>query len=295
MLSKNKRPYDPAGLPPDKRLCANLQDIYANNMLPAGRIQEVLNDAAELAPRSVLRRHKGRLGPNTNRNLRRSFAKRVQWPQLYEANVRMANKDGTVDAKPLCFMLPHEYVEALARLGSKDVLMATDGLDPLSAAHLQKCEAKASAKLLPLGLWGDGVPCNYDRSESVEVFSLNLPGQAGQYKPLRLPITAFPRNAIAEGTWDDILLVVTWSLRYCAAGFWPLTRHDGSAWHGDGKRYAKAGTSLNIRACLVEVRGDWKMMAETFHFPSWNQKRGCCWRCTCTLDQAWICVKVYNI
>ena len=30
--------------------------------------------------------------------------------------------------------------------------------------------------ILALGLWMDGVPCNWDRTDSLEVFSLNFPG-----------------------------------------------------------------------------------------------------------------------
>ena len=84
--------------------------------------------------------------------------------------------------------------------------------------------------MVPLGLWGDGVPCNWDRTESVEVVSLNLPGQGGQYKNLRLPVTALSRKLVTDGTWDDIMAVVAWSLQYAAIGKFPTERHNGSPW-----------------------------------------------------------------
>ena len=45
MLPKTKRPYDPEALPPDKRLRANVQDLFANNLLSGKRLQELINDA----------------------------------------------------------------------------------------------------------------------------------------------------------------------------------------------------------------------------------------------------------
>ena len=75
--------------------------------------------------------------------------------------------------------------------------------------------------MVPLGLWGDGVPGNWDRTESVEVVSLNLPGQSGKYKNLRLPFTALSHKLVTYGTFDDIMAVVAWSLQYAVLGKFP--------------------------------------------------------------------------
>ena len=53
-------------------------------------------------------------------------------------------------------------------------------MDPLTLEHLVSCEASAGSRLLALGIWGDGVPCNWDRSESAECFTMNFPGQSGK-------------------------------------------------------------------------------------------------------------------
>ena len=184
------------------------------------------------------------------------------------------------------FWLPHELLETLARYGDKEVLLATDGLDPLALKHLRKCEAKAGDRLVPLGLWGDGVPVNWDRTESVECFSLNMPGQPSRYKSMRLPLTGISRKQIGPNTWDDILAVVAWSLQFCGSGAWPKVRHDNVPWlASDNNRKGKAGNSLGVRAALVESRGDWKYFGEVFHFPKHNTNAGCCWKCTCTPAQ----------
>ena len=45
MLSKTKRPYDPAELPAATRFRRNCQDLYADNQLSASRLQELMDDA----------------------------------------------------------------------------------------------------------------------------------------------------------------------------------------------------------------------------------------------------------
>ena len=180
------------------------------------------------------------------------------------------------------FLLPHEYTEVLNRLGSRDVLLDTQGMDPKTLQHLNMCKRKSGAsEMLALGLWGDGVPVNWDRTESVETFSINLPGLSGKYHGLRLPITGFTRKQVSSHTWHDLMQVIAWSLQCCADGFWPLLRHDGSPWiKTDTVRATKKG-SLGIQSCLAEVRGDWKFFGETFDFPKWNNNSGICWKCEC--------------
>ena len=164
------------------------------------------------------------------------------------------------------------------------------GLDPRSRAHLVDCERQAAAILIPLGIWGDGVPCNWDRTESVETLSANLPGRTGDAKSLRMPITGINHKQMAEDTWDDIMDVVAWSLKYCAVGTLPTERHDGSAWLShDCHRRKRAAKNSNMagRAALVEVRGDWKMFGETFRLLKHTENAGICWSCTCTPREVW--------
>ena len=132
------------------------------------------------------------------------------------------------------------------------------------------------------------MPVNWDRTESVETFSLNLPGQSGKYKSLRLPITALSRKQVTENTWGDVMEVIAWSLRHCANGTRPTARHDLQPWWLEDATRAKQAhrmPELPFRAALVEVRGDWKMFGEIFHFPKWNTSAGICWRCTCKTQE----------
>ena len=286
MLSKHKRPYDPQTLPPDKRLRANLGDVFSSNQLSARRTQELINDCAA-AGVTTFCSLKRPLGTNISRNLKRIFLKGCQWPSVYWAQIRVWNtKASREELQWMAFLLPHEYTAALTKYGDLDILRSDLHLDPLSKNHLEKMQHQAQEKLVALGLWGDGVPVNYDRTESVETFSLNVPGIKEPYHTLRLPITAISRKQIGPNSWDDILEVVRWSLTSCFLGLHPHTRHDDTAWRKTDKARAKqAGTSLGTKSVLVEVRGDWKFFGETFGFPKHNTKKGCCWLCECTPAQ----------
>ena len=177
MFSNRNRLYDLAALQPEARLLANVRDFCSANAVPANRAQEVINDIADVGVRSF--KHFKRKGDsNSARFLRARFLKGNHWPSLHWARIRVRNlKTGIEELQWCAFILPHEYIDVLCRFGQADSLMTKDGLDPLAREHLEDCERAAQRPLLALGLWGDGVPCNWDRTESVETVSLNLPGR----------------------------------------------------------------------------------------------------------------------
>ena len=73
---------------------------------------------------------------------------------------------------------------------------------------------------VPVALWGDGVPCNFDRTESLGAFTLSLPGLQGPLRLLRIPLACLTKKfVIEEETSDDILEVVAWSFRISSVGF----------------------------------------------------------------------------
>ena len=235
MLHKTKRPYDATVMGPGQRLHANLRDLYASNTIPASRTAELFDDAAA-AGVLPCRLRRGGFGTkkNTARALRRSLVRQsAGWPPLYEAPIRVFDtKTQATETRPMSFWLPHEMLACLAD-NAADVGNMYDrgGLDPLSLQHLVKCEGQAGAPLVPLGIWGDAAPCNWDRTESLQVFSLNLPGLTGDNRTLRIPITALSKKSVAtDDTYEDILAVVAWSLQWAALGKHPSCRHDDKAW-----------------------------------------------------------------
>ena len=126
---------------------------------------------------------------NMHRDLLRKLMKGSQWPKLYASKIR------TFDAKSqeekevwLPFLLPSEVLSCLVKHGDVGKLLGREGLDGKSLAHLQSCELElgvAAGSFMALGLWVDGVATGWDRSESLEVISIHLPGLTGELKNLR--------------------------------------------------------------------------------------------------------------
>ncbi len=286
MMSKRKRPYDPTHLPPATRLLRNVEDMFRNNDVSAERTQEICNDAYGAGVTAFRRHFRPRAkakGRNTNaaRDLKNTMLKRCAWPEPYYAKVRVLNKrTHQQEVQWLAFCLPHEYVDSLFQFGDHTVLMGTANMDKFTKKHLDFCQTQANCSLLGLGIWADGVPCNWDRSETIETVSVNLPGLPDQYKALRLPVTGLSKRQVIPETWEDIFKVVAWSFQQMSLGVHPPNRHDGADFLGksDAKRKKRAGKTFQ-KACLVEVRGDWDLFANVFHFPRWNHLSGCCWRC----------------
>ena len=152
MLSKHTRPYDAAALPPGKRVRANVGELFANNTLPASRVQDLINDIADagIAEMAPLRR---KADTNAARNLRRAYLKGCQWPQLYWAEIRVqVPRTNTEEKARVAFLLPHEFLEVLSRLGDKEKVYQSGGLDNVGASHLHRSQNQASAQFVPLGI-----------------------------------------------------------------------------------------------------------------------------------------------
>jgi len=261
-------------------------DLLASNVISATRAQELFNDASAAGDTNCNSlRSLGNITKNVARDLRRKLLKGNMWPKLYVANIRVLNtKEKIEEVQKMSFLLPHEVLGVMQKIGKDELLFDRSSYDPMTLQHLRHCEAQAKSKLVGIGLWGDGAPCNWDRTETMEVLSWNLAGAGGVWKKLRIPITGLSKKHVASSsTYDDLFEVISWSLQALAIGQYPKQRHDGSAWlPSDARRntLASSGASL-IKAALVEVRGDWKFYKEVFHFPAWNDASGMCWFCTC--------------
>jgi hypothetical protein len=235
---------------------------------------------------------------NMARALRTALSKGSHWPQLYYAQVRVWNKRTQQETSVwLPFLLPHELLASFRKLNSLEDMCQTGGLSASSLLNLNRIKASMSeSQVIALGLWGDGCPCNWDRSESIEVVSLNFPG-IEQWNNLRMPLTVISKKYLTVGnTFDDIMDVIAWSFRMMTVGNYPTRRHDESPFRvQDTKRTKLAGKPLGFTAALVEVRGDWMFLSDVFRLPAWNTKAGCCFKCTvtpetinqCGLDAPW--------
>lgn len=291
MFSKKPLPDDRLHLAARDRLSDNLADLYLSNILSGQRIHSVFEDAhaaqvpgfRKLAAAGAHGRHRQHLG----RDIRRRLLKNKGWPKLYYFKCRVWSIKLQREIRTtLPIMLPHEILATLLKYNTLDSLLDLSNLSDATAKNLETAKMTlAEEKLIPLGIWGDGCPANWDRTESIEVWSLNFPG-IGAWQNLRLPLTVISKkNVSCQNTFDDCFEVLAWSMRHLAIGRFPSCRHNGEAFDkSDPGRSKQSNKSLGCQAAVVEVRGDWKLFKEVFRLPGWNTNTGCCWRCAATPD-----------
>ena len=218
-MQKHKRAYESGDIPAAKRLRANFQDLYASNLLTAKRTQELLNDGAA-AGATDCNTFVKQLSSNTARNMRRKFLKNNPWPDDYVFDVPCLNrKTNKIVTSKMSMILMSEVLEGMADRGDVASMYCRESMDPNTLKHVKACEAKAGCRLAAVSLWGDGAPCNWDRTESLEVFAWHLIGLPGELcLALFLSLCAFPSVPLAlfpclphEG--DNLALFLIVSLR----------------------------------------------------------------------------------
>ena len=295
MMGKNQKTYDPNKLDAKERHRANVIDLFSNNLLSGKRCQELIDDAYEagnpnfrnVSSASARQSKKPRSAGHEARDLKQRVLRSSQWPGVYWCEVRVVHKRTKLPTTQwVAIWLPHELIASIGEFSDLDKLLETGNLDPSSRSHLEECQARAGGELLAVGLWGDGIPVNWDRSESIETIAISLPGLTS-HKNLRIPLVGLSKKQCCNETWLDVFDVIQWSFQHCATGIWPIERHDHKPWFKDSDRARgkKVGQPVGLKAVLVEMRGDWEFFARVFGFPRWNTTKGCCWRCKTTPAQ----------
>ena len=288
MFQKRAPPEDVAGSDA-KKLRSDLTNLFLTNTVSAGRTQSLWQHSQNLAVTAnehdpALRRlAKKQIKKNLSRDLTREFLRGSLWPSLYYAEITVFDVKRSCEKSILLpIILPHELLHQLSEKAlSPEALLTTTGLSGDARRHLQQaCLELNKANLVPLGLWGDGVPCNYDRSQSLDVFCMSLPGLSGNQANMRLPLTAVnTRFVLKRKTFDDIMRVIKWSLQCCAEGCMPSCRHDGTPFTVQDTKRSKLQGKEFTPGVLVEVRGDWPFYKHLVRFPQFNEVDGCCWKC----------------
>ena len=292
MLSRHKRPWDPEQYTAAAQLRREVEDAFGDNLVSAQRTSRIINAARESGVRDFQRIPKWKGASNLARNMKRNKAKNRFWLDTYVFSCPVWNrkKNGIVK-EDVAVWLPAEILEMLWKLGDPNILLSTANMDAHTKAHHRKvAEDLGLSSLWGVALHGDGVPNNYDRTESSMIISISLPGLGGKWARMRIPLAVLPSQKICDETLDAILEVFAWSFRHSAAGTRPAERHDRKAgespWRAsaaDRKRAAsfEASSTLPFNATLVEVRGDWEFYSKVLHFPYHSELDGICWLCNC--------------
>ena len=290
MFSRNSQPASSSNAPAARAFQRDIEDLLAENLVSACRTARILDKASKAGIRGIKRTLRKTFGRNHARDAQRSKLKWSKWPDYYFFRCRIFNrKTQEEETVEIPINLPSEILEVLWELGSAEALLSEANLDSAGKDHMKWMREQLGVEsLLGWGLHGDGIPCNYDRTESVVMISLNLPGLSGRNGRMRIPLVILPDYAVSENTFDDIMEVLAWSMRHMLDGIRPSCRHDGQPFNkSDDKRAKRAKKSGNLpfRACLNQVRADWDWMGKCFHFPFHNVGEGCCWLCKCKRNE----------
>lgn len=272
-----KRAATFSDLPPQRRLRANLSDLFLGNAVSAPRAGELFRDAEQAGAAAV--EDLVKIGSNSkqgqvrHRDLRRAMLKNRHWPSLYIFNAPgLCPETQEEQLLKIPMLLPHEIMAALEEKlhtshGFFDHRDLAPGDQERLAAAARHLHTEVST-IAGLGLWGDGVPYSSDRTKSIEVLALNI--VTHKDKDLRFPIAIIPKHwMLKNATYDAIFAVVKWSFTCLAMACWPATDHAGHPWGvGQSSRKKKAGQPLP-RAILLQVRGDWSFYKNTLYLPAW--------------------------
>jgi len=294
MFHRGQQPASSSNAPPELDFMEDVEDLYADNFISAQRCQKVLEKAAKAGIKNIVKRVKpGFVRKSLRKNLARDITRRKlrgsKWPDYYWFDCRVWDRKQDKEVrKSICIFLIHEILETIWKLGLAEVLLGTDNYDQLSKEHMQWMREQLGVEeLWGFGIHGDGVPCNYDRTESVVVISINLPGLKGKNGRMRIPLVVLPDHAISDNTLDDIMEVFAWSMRHALSGTKPEARHDNFGWKASDHKRKNSHGALGFQACMVQNRADWDWLTKCYHFPGHGTKSGFCWLCNCRRNQVW--------
>ena len=267
-----------------------LANLFLSNKLSALQTKDLASGATDAGAVGSEDLGKATYAKNAHRDILRNFLKDSCWPSEYWAPVELVDPETcelhTVDFP---FLLPHEVLHHLLK-NNPDALRtyAADPNTPLGSVVRDSCSRTGldPKTTLPIGLHGDGAPFAAKMRDSLEQFSWNL---CSHPTSTRIVFTAIPKKFVGPRTMEQILSVLTWSMKCLKEGIMPCCRHDGTEFNNiDNKRTKNissratlARQSIGATACLVQVRGDWAFYKSVFHVPSWSSDQ-ICWLCKAT-------------
>jgi hypothetical protein len=274
-----------------------LRDFFLRNRLSARETARLASSSTHSGARGVEDFARagagGKFPGNMARDIMRAVRKGVKWPSPYWVSLPIKDRDGTMSLERVPVLLPHEtfnfIVEHTPAERHRSFFPGPDSfLRPLVAEWAAELQVDPEM-VCPVGLHGDGVPFAAKMRDTLEQLSWNF---CTNHSGSRVLFAGLPKSCVGEGTVDGLLQVYSWSLRCCALGQFPGSRHDGSAWKQpeDKARAARANEDMKYRAAVLQIRADWDWLKKIYNFPSWATT-GICWRCGAERRQGDLCFK----
>ena len=157
-----------------------MADLFLSNEVSAQRAHTTSRNVDQCGVPGFQKLARVGAQKNKARDLTRQLLKGNKRPSVYYARVRTwSPKKQQAVWSLIPMLLPHELLFALGeRADNVRQLFMKDGLSQQAARHLAQVAAELHldpSEMVPMGVWGDG-----DRSQSLEVFTLKLPGLVGE-------------------------------------------------------------------------------------------------------------------
>ena len=231
MLGKRNRWIPSESQSAEKRLRTNIQDLWAGGATTTDRHATLLRDAYACGVDGCYSRVAEHHQRATPESLYREALSETKWPRPKVFEVPLVRSNGDIEESPLAFILPHELLVALFQQIQEEnsgrdanrVLEEVSGLDETCAAHMQKLSSDWGVSPVPVSLWQDGVPFNWDRSGSLEIYSVSLPGLAPKKeRGYRFPCTVVPHHMACKATHERVWEILGWSFAAMATGIFLL-------------------------------------------------------------------------
>ena len=223
MFHNKQRKKNDEFLSPRKKLKRHVESLFLENKLSG---QETDDLATNIGQCVTDFQPKGSTAKNAARDWMRKCLKKNGWPPVYVAEIATWDpKMQTQRLSPLAFILPHEIVFQLLKRNTVETLCQTEGGTQSLKDHVAKAKECLKGSVIPLGL-----PMNWDRSESLELILVNLPGlpKDSGSTSWRFPCAAISHKNVAKGlTFNQIFEVLSWSFQQLFVGKMPCSRHDG--------------------------------------------------------------------
>ena len=176
---------------------------------------------------------------------------------------------------------PHDVIwkEAASDESLVEKLRAAKQDLPPSYHEHPVVSAHPGEDVLPLAIYSDGLP--YSQTDSVVgVWIINMISSRRHLVALVRKRLTCKCGCRGQCTWDAVNETLAWSLRSLASNTFPGARADGKIWHNrDENRQLRAGSTGQIRAAIVQIKGDWAELCSRLGYPTWSSKSRPCFLC----------------
>ena len=190
-----------------KRFRFNIADLFLSNDF-GSQSSENLCDAGDAGAEGVADLRRLGSKKHVHRNLLTKLLEKLQEEEVSDVPV----------------LLPRELIAAFrSEWFNLDHLLSTSDMDTTTRTHLESTSTSLGldGNVIGLGIWLDGVCCEWDRSSNIEMITLSLPGVTGRWRALRVPVACVGRywmmKALRNRDWKWNAPSQFHLCRYCGA------------------------------------------------------------------------------